>query len=136
MFYLWKDVWPLHLCAVYPKWPLGDEFLPLILVAAREPCSGWDGSRWGRGPFFAWAYFIVALLPVLGILNMTFLDQAYVADWWQQLALPAVHHARRRRCRDGVVPVAARAGRASLAVLLTLVVLFLGARTLERGIRL
>jgi Flp pilus assembly protein TadD len=89
-FYLGKDLCPLHLSPVYVKWPLTANYLPLILALAltalllrfRKCCS--------RGLLFAWLYFIAALLPVLGMLNMTFLDQAWVADWWQQLALPAV----------------------------------------------
>jgi len=88
-FYLGKDVWPFALCAVYPKWRLDGNFLPLILAAGLAVALWFAQKRLTRGPFFAWAYFIVALPPVLGLVNMSFLDQAYVADWWQQLALPA-----------------------------------------------
>lgn len=89
-FYLGKDLWPARLCAVYPKWPLDHSFLPVLLAAGLTLFLWLARHRIGRGPFFAWGCFVTALLPVLGILNMTFLDQAYVADWWQQLALPAV----------------------------------------------
>jgi tetratricopeptide (TPR) repeat protein len=128
-FYLAKDIWPMHLCAVYPKWPLDGSFLPLILVALLGLGLWLARNRISRGPFFAWACFVVALLPVLGILDMTFLDQAYVADWWQQLALPAV-----------VALVAANIGlhweraqslrkRAGIGILAAAIVIFLGART-------
>jgi protein O-mannosyl-transferase len=89
-FYLGKDLWPLRLCPIYPKWPLDHSFLPLILAAILTILLWAFRNRWAAGLFFTWAYFVIALLPVLGILNMTFLDQAWVADWWQQLALPAV----------------------------------------------
>jgi len=89
-FYLGKDLWPVNLCAVYPKWALDHSYIPLGLAGALG-LGLWLARKWlGRGLFFAWACFIAALLPVLGILNMAFLDQAWVADWWQQLALPAV----------------------------------------------
>ena len=89
-FYLGKDVLPLHLSAIYRKWPLEDAFIPLIFAVA-VAFALWLGSDgWGWGPLFALGYFAIALLPVLGIVNMSFLDQSYVADWWQQLALPAV----------------------------------------------
>jgi tetratricopeptide (TPR) repeat protein len=88
-FYLGKDLWPASLCAIYPKWQIGG-CLPLLLAVALLAALWGARGRIGRGPFFAWAYFLAALLPVLGILNMSFLDQAYVADWWQQLALPGV----------------------------------------------
>jgi tetratricopeptide (TPR) repeat protein len=123
-FYLGKDIWPLRLCAVYPKWPLGANFLPLILAALLALALWLGRKRLGRGPFFAWAYFVIALLPVLGILNMSFLDQAYVADWWQQLALPGVL----ALAGAGIAMAWARA-RAPVAVLTALLVLGLGALT-------
>ena len=126
-FYLGKDIWPLHLCAVYPKWPL-DNGIPFLLAGVLALILWFGRSRWGRGPFFAWAYFITALLPVLGVLNMSFLDQAYVADWWQQLALPAVVALIAAGLATGWLR-APRAGRAALAVAVTGIVLFLGART-------
>jgi tetratricopeptide (TPR) repeat protein len=123
-FYLGKDVWPLRLCAVYPKWRLDYGFLPLILAGALGVTLWLARKRWGRGPFFAWAYFITALLPVLGILTMTFLDQAYVADWWQQLALPGVI----ALVAAGVSLAWVRAPRAASAGA-ALLVFFLGTRT-------
>jgi tetratricopeptide (TPR) repeat protein len=87
---LGKDIWPVGLCAIYPKWPLDLNFLPLGAIALTGVLFWVCRERWGRGFFFAWGLFLCALLPVLGLVNMSFLDQAYVADWWQQLALPAV----------------------------------------------
>jgi tetratricopeptide (TPR) repeat protein len=128
-FYLGKDLWPLHLCAVYPKWPPDRSLLPLILAAALALFLWLGRNHLGRGLFFAWAYFITALLPVLGILNMTFLDQAWVADWWQQLALPAVT----ALFAAGVAILWQRtpspARRAAISVLVACIVLLLGART-------
>jgi tetratricopeptide (TPR) repeat protein len=128
-FYLAKDIWPMHLCAVYPKWALDGSFLALILALGLGLASWLVRKRIGAGAFFAWACFVVALAPVLGILDMTFLDQAYVADWWQQLALPAVvalvaanlalHWERDR----------STARRAGVGALIAVIVLFLGART-------
>ena len=127
-FYLAKDLCPVSLCPIYPKWPLDHSFLPLFL-AAFLAWALWIGKkRWGRGPLFAWTYFIVALLPVLGVLNMTFLDQAWVADWWQQLALPAVTAAV-----AAIIAIAWRCAQPSCRIRLTLItsaiVLFLGFQT-------
>ncbi|HEX4085930.1 MAG TPA: tetratricopeptide repeat protein [Chthoniobacteraceae bacterium] len=88
-FYLGKDLWPVRLCAIYPKWKVGG-YVPLALAGALLVALWLARSRIGRGPFFAWAYFLIALAPALGILDMTFIEQAYVADWWQQLALPGI----------------------------------------------
>jgi tetratricopeptide (TPR) repeat protein len=128
-FYLGKDLWPLHLCAVYPKWPLDHSFVPLILVAALGLVFWLGKVRWGRGPFFAWACFVAALLPVLGVLNMTFLDQAWVADWWQQLALPAITAAAGAAIAFAWSRISAPMGRRALGAAVACILLFLGART-------
>ena len=128
-FYLWKDIWPVGLCAIYPKWPLSNGFLPLVAVGVVCLALCVARKTWlGRGLFFAWAYFIVALLPVLGILNMSYLDQAYVADWWQQLALPGVTTLAAAAIALAW-PYEGFAGRAGLGGLIVLNILFLGART-------
>jgi len=127
-FYLGKDLCPVALCPIYPKWPLDHSFLPLV-AAAFLAWALWIGKkRWGRGPLFAWAYFITALLPVLGLLNMTFLDQAWVADWWQQLALPAVT-AVAGAVFAGLWRSAQPSRQSALGVTIGCVVLLLGAQT-------
>ena len=47
----------------------------------------WLGrERWSRGLFMAFAYFLAALLPVLGILDHYFLCYSFVGDHFQYLA--------------------------------------------------
>jgi protein O-mannosyl-transferase len=93
-FYLWKDLWPAHLSAVYPGWTIRPEsiatYLPLILAILSMIGLWIFKARLGRGPFFAWSYFLIALLPALGFLNMSFMSQAPVADWWQHIAIIGV----------------------------------------------
>jgi tetratricopeptide (TPR) repeat protein len=128
-FYLAKDIVPLHLCAVYPKWPLSGSFLPLILALLLGLGLWMARGRISRGPFFAWACFITALLPVLGIVDMTFLDQAYVADWWQQLALPAVAALVAANLALHWERDHSPGKRAAVGAIIAGIVLFLGART-------
>lgn len=89
-FYFWKDLWPAHLCAVYPHWPIETAslgaWLPLAAVLVVLEVFWFGRKSWGRGPLFAWSYFLVALLPVLGFVNVNFMSQVHVADWWQHLA--------------------------------------------------
>lgn len=93
-FYLWKDIWPRTLCTVYPQWNIRTgsalSYLPALAAALLIVVLWLGRRRWGRAPFAAWSYFLIALLPVLGFVNIGFMDQAYVADWWQQLALIGV----------------------------------------------
>jgi tetratricopeptide (TPR) repeat protein len=128
-FYLGKDLWPVDLCIVYPKWPVDHSFLPLIAAAGLTALLWLGRGRLGRGPFFAWAYFTVALLPVLGLVKMTFLEQAWVADWWQQLALPAVMALVAAAVALAWERLRSRGARAAIGSLVGCVALLLGART-------
>jgi len=89
-FYLGKLLGPHPLLAVYPRWQIdaGQWFSYLPLMAAivvlfvlwlnrESPC---------RRLFFAFAYFLVALLPALGLVNMGFFRHSFVADHFQYLA--------------------------------------------------
>ena len=90
----------------------------------------WVGrGRWGRGPFFAWAGFALPLLPVLGIIDMSFLDQAWAADWWQQLALPAMASTAGAIFAIGWRCMQGQPQRIAIAVLAASAALFLGSRT-------
>jgi len=128
-FYLAKDLWPAHLCAVYPKWPLTGSLVPLSLAGALALLLWLAPGRIGRGPLFAWACFVTALLPVLGIANMTYLDQAYVADWWQQLALPAIAALVAAAAATLWQRYRSTANRGAIASVCVAIVLSLGAQT-------
>ena len=90
-FYVWKDLLPLGLCPFYPKWPIRPEsplaYLPAILAVGLVVLFWWNRKGWGRPFLFAWGYFLLGLAPVLGFMNMGFMDQVHVADWWQELAM-------------------------------------------------
>jgi Flp pilus assembly protein TadD len=80
--------WPL--VTIYPRWrvtpPVWYDFIP---AAAMMALFAWvTKHRKGRGRpvFFALAYFLLALLPVLGLLKMSYMRAAWVADHLQYLA--------------------------------------------------
>ena len=114
-FYLYKVLLPAGLCAIYPRWNVDGAsaaaYLPLALLAAGmiwlwmrrkgagRPFDGAQGGpepfdvahgRTGRAPLFAAAYFLIALLPVLGGVNMLFMGLSLVADHFQYLAMIGV----------------------------------------------
>lgn len=89
-FYLYKALIPLHLMVVYPRWHADlanpASYLPLLLLATAL------GGVWrlnNKGPFFALAYFVVMLLPVLGFLNIAFMRFSLVADHWEYFSIIA-----------------------------------------------
>ena len=90
-FYLGKLIWPHPLVMIYPRWELkpGDALIWLPLIAAiLLTVLLWRNrnSKRGRPLFFTWIYFVIALLPVLGLLTHGFLKFSYVADHFQYFA--------------------------------------------------
>ncbi|MGD1001534.1 MAG: tetratricopeptide repeat protein [Candidatus Brocadiia bacterium] len=93
-FYLYKILLPAGLCAAYPLWEVDGSsvlcFLPIALLAATTALLWAGRRRWGSGPLVAWAYFMVLLLPVLGFVEMTFMELSLVADHLQYAAMPGI----------------------------------------------
>ncbi len=90
-FYAGKLFWPVPLSFVYPRWEIDTgrfvSFVPVLGVLAvlmalwkfrRRP--GARACLWGIG------YFIIALLPVLGLLDIFYFRYSFVADHFQYLA--------------------------------------------------
>ena len=93
-FYLFKALVPARLCAVYPRWNVNPAspvaFLPLALIALGFALLWAHRRSWGRAPLFAMSCFVLILLPVLGLVNMSFMKFSLVADHFQYAALVGV----------------------------------------------
>ena len=82
---------PVRLMAIYPNWRFDSphilEWLPLIaLIGVLAGLWHWR-NRGTRGAFFAVACFVVALLPVLGLVRMAYVRSGtLVADHLQYFA--------------------------------------------------
>ncbi len=89
-FYLGKLVWPHPLVTIYPRWTIdaGDwvSYLPLLAAIGILIILWLKCESWSRPYFMAYAYFLVALLPVLGLVNNTYSRYSFVADHFQYLA--------------------------------------------------
>jgi len=125
-FYLFKAVVPLHLVFLYPAWRIAPGelrwWLPL-LAAAALPVLLW--FRGWRGALYAWGYYCVALLPVMGFTDVYFMKFSLVADHYQHLALIGVTAAAGaawaewRRRVPGALPLAAAGLAAGVLAVLT-----------------
>jgi protein O-mannosyl-transferase len=91
-FYLYKTFVPLNLSFVYPQWTIDVAnplwWLPLIgvlvvtvILWAQRPVPI------GRTILFTWIFFCVALLPVLGFVDVGFMKYSLVADHYLYLAI-------------------------------------------------
>jgi Tfp pilus assembly protein PilF len=89
-FYAGRVLWPAHLCFVYPRWELVEhsalEWLPLAAVAlAAVTLWQFRHARWAKALIFGLGYFMIALLPVLGLVDTYFFRYSFVADRFQYL---------------------------------------------------
>ena len=92
-FYLGKAFLPVRLSMVYLRWHVDPAtltaWLPLVALAA-VTAVGWRWRRgWARPAVATLGYFVVMLVPVLGLVAMIFHQYSLVADHFQYLALPA-----------------------------------------------
>ena len=126
-FYLGKLIWPHPLIAIYPHWNIDAgralSYLPLLGLVLL--CGiFWSGrNAWARPCFFALAYFLVALLPVLGFVNMSYSRYSFVADHFQYLAAIgplALAGAGLVRCAEFIAPGKSRLAPVLAAGLLSL----------------
>jgi len=101
-FYLGKALLPVDLTFIYPLWRVRPAdllwWLPLAVAAAVTGFLGWKawlgpsrakGKGW-KAAFFAWCYFGVALIPVMGFADINYMKYSLVADHYQYLALIGV----------------------------------------------
>lgn len=94
-FYLYKALVPLNLNFVYPQWSIRTDdlrwWLPLLAVLAVTAClCRWRPAPWVRAVLFAWLFFCIALLPVMGFTDVYFMKYSLVADHYQHIAIIGV----------------------------------------------
>jgi len=89
-FYLGKLIWPHPLIFIYPRWNSNSStvvaYLPLLAVIAGLVALWFMQAKWGRALFFAAAYYVISLFPVLGFFSVYFFRYSFVSDHFQYLA--------------------------------------------------
>src|SRR4029077_1185672 len=89
-FYLGKLLWPHPLITIYPRWQIDAgqwvSYLPLLAVIFILSIFWLKRELWSRACFFAFAYFSVALLPGLGLIDNPIFRLSLVFDHLQYLA--------------------------------------------------
>jgi tetratricopeptide (TPR) repeat protein len=90
-FYLLKAFVPVHLMFIYPQWAVRVSdplwWLPLGAALGLTALLWLMRRSWGRGPLFAWLYFCVSLVPVMGFTDVYFMHYSLVSDHYEHLAL-------------------------------------------------
>ena len=89
-FYLGKLLWPHPLIFIYPRWDVDPSkltaYVPLLSAIAGLVVLWSMRAAWGRAPFFAGAYYVISLFPVLGLFTVYFFRYSFVSDHFQYLA--------------------------------------------------
>ena len=89
-FYLGKLIWPDPLIFIYPRWKINSlqltAYLPLLAALAGLFILWLFRGKWSRPVFFATAYFVISLFPVLGFFSVYFFRYSFVSDHFQYLA--------------------------------------------------
>jgi protein O-mannosyl-transferase len=89
-FYLGKLLWPHPIITIYSRWKIDAgqwvSFLPLLVVIVVLFVFWMNRERWSRACFFAFAYFIAALIPVVGLIDAYIFRYSLVFDHFQDLA--------------------------------------------------
>ena len=90
-FYLYKALLPLNLIFIYPQWNIRTDslasWLPLLSAAVVTAVLWLYRKTWGRPLLFAWGFFCVSLLPVMGLVDVYFMKYSLAADHYQYIAL-------------------------------------------------
>ncbi len=89
-FYVAKLAWPHPLIFIYPRWKINSSqliaYLPLVAAMAGLLALWLIRVNWSRAAFFAAAYYVVSLFPVLGFFSVYFFRYSFVSDHFQYLA--------------------------------------------------
>jgi protein O-mannosyl-transferase len=89
-FYVVKLVWPDPLIFIYPRWKIDSSqltaYVPLLLALTGLLVLWLIRARWSRAIFFAAAYYLVSLFPVLSFFDVFFFRYSFVSDHFQYLA--------------------------------------------------
>jgi tetratricopeptide (TPR) repeat protein len=89
-FYLDKLIWPYPLIFIYPRWKIHPAqlvaYFPLVLAVTGLIALLSVRTKWGRALFFAAAYYVISLFPVLGFFSVYFFRYSFVSDHFQYLA--------------------------------------------------
>jgi protein O-mannosyl-transferase len=93
-FYLCKSILPIDLAFVYPQWHIEAGnllwWLPLSAALIFTMVLWWYRNIWSRSFLFAWGFFCVALVPVMGFTDVGFMKYSLVADHYQHIAIIGV----------------------------------------------
>jgi len=136
-FYLYKDLLPVNLTIVYPRWNVDParvlSYVPGVALLAVLAVFWTFRRRWGKPLLAAMGYFVIVLFPVLGFFEMSYHRKSLVADHLQYVAILGPIVLAAGLGWYGAGKLRSKAGRIAAAVLAAAVVATLASLTYVRG---
>jgi tetratricopeptide (TPR) repeat protein len=91
LFYFGKAIFPVGISPVYPALREGPvscgSFVPWFLLALAVGLLVWRRATWGRAGLLALGWFVLHLVPILGLVRMSFARIAPVSDHFAYVSL-------------------------------------------------
>jgi tetratricopeptide (TPR) repeat protein len=90
LFYLGKCVAPVAMMPIYPKWPIGLDSPLALAPLAVLALLAWIWSRrksWGRHALLGVGFFLINLLPFLGLNSVSYMGFTWVMDHFVYLPM-------------------------------------------------
>jgi tetratricopeptide (TPR) repeat protein len=88
--YLGKLIWPQPLMTIYPGWEIDTgrliSYLPIVTIGLAAALLWFNRRTWSRPVLFAFVYYLLNLLPVLGLFGLRNFRYSMIEDHLQYLA--------------------------------------------------
>jgi tetratricopeptide (TPR) repeat protein len=124
-FYLAQCFFPVDMMPIYPQWtidpPSPGQFLPWPILAGMSYWFWTKRRTWGRHALLALGFFIVMLLPFIGVIAASYMTFTWVMDHFLYIpiiALIALATAGLGQIQDRVPKTVSAGGMAVVALLL------------------
>jgi tetratricopeptide (TPR) repeat protein len=93
-FYLAKALAPVNLTLIYSRWAIAPSspwaYVPGLLLLGLFAVLWRYRAGWSRPLLFGFGYFVITLLPVLGVFDTYYFSLCRVADHWQYLPVVGI----------------------------------------------
>ena len=94
VFYLSKILLPVGLLPIYPRWevepPRAWQYIPWVAMAGLATWAWTRRATWGRHVIFAFGFFFLTVLPVLGFITISYMRITWVADHFVYLPMISI----------------------------------------------
>jgi len=90
-FYFVKCIWPVEMLPIYPKWPVNPDslisFWPWFVLVGMVLWFWSKRATWGRHALLGLGFFVINLVPFIGLTSVSYMSFTWVMDHFLYLPL-------------------------------------------------